>query len=121
MLHSPGRYNEATLAKIGRNTFSSWQQTGHLESVARTAKVRRRAACTPAAVAYALLLGYLEGVAGAALLETFWARVLDAPASHLVDLAGAASQRTLIDFRHSGGVTEVGFSWLLRSFEGQLT
>lgn len=115
-----GRYNEATLAKIGRNTFSSWQQTGHLESVARTVKVRRRAACTPAAVTYALLLGYLEGVAGAALFETLWARVLDAPASRLADLAAAASQRTLIDFRRGGGVTEVGFSWLLRPFEERL-
>jgi len=116
----PGRYNEATLAKIGRNTFSSWQQTGHLKSVARTAKVRRRAACTPAAVAYALLLGHLEGVAGAALFETFWAQALDAPPSRLVDLAAAASQRTLIDFRHGGGVTEVGFTWLLRSLEERL-
>ena len=32
--------------KIGRNTFSSWEQTGHLEAVARTTKVRRRAVCT---------------------------------------------------------------------------
>lgn len=116
----PGRYNEATLAKIGRNTFSSWRQTGHLQSVARTSKVRRRAACSPAAIAYALLLGHLEGVAGAALFETFWARVLDAPPSRLIDLAAAASQHTLIDFRHGGGVTEVGFSWLLRPFEEPL-
>ncbi|MEJ7785704.1 MAG: hypothetical protein WKF96_12940 [Solirubrobacteraceae bacterium] len=116
----PGRYNEATLAKIGRNTSSSWQQTCHLEPVARTTKVRRRAVCTPAAIAYALLLGHLEGVAGAPLFETFWARALDAPPSRLVDLAAAASAHTLIDFRHGGGVTEVGFSWLLRPFEGRL-
>jgi hypothetical protein len=30
-----------------------------------------------------------------------------------------ASQRSLLDFRHSGGVTEVGFSELLRPIEGQ--
>jgi len=116
----PGHYNEATLAKIGRNTFSSWEQSGHLEAVARTRKIRQRAACTPATVAYALLLGQLEGVAGAALFETFWTRVLDWPSSHAVDLATLASQRMLIDFRQSGGVTEVGFSELLRPFEGQL-
>lgn len=116
----PGRYNEATLAKIGRNTFSSWQQSGHLETVTRTQKVRQRATCTPSTVAYALMLGHLEGVAGAALFDTFWAQALDWPRSHLVDLAAVASQRMLIDFRHSGGVTEVGFSELLRPLEGQL-
>lgn len=116
----PGRYNEATLAKIGRNTFSSWQQSGHLETVVRTRKVRRRATCTPATVAYALLVGHLEGVAGGLLFETFWTRILDWPRSHLVGLATTASQRMLIDFRRSGGVTEVGFSELLRPFERQL-
>ena len=116
----PGRYNEATLAKIGRNTFSSWQQSGHLKTVVRTRKIRQRATCTPATAAYALLIGHLDGVAGAALFETVWAEALDGSHSHLTDLATTASQRLLIDFRHSGGITEVGFSELLRPFEGQL-
>jgi hypothetical protein len=116
----PDIYNESTLAKIGRNTSSSWEQTGHLEALARTEKVRRRPVCTPSTVAYALMLGHLESVRGAALFETFWAQVLDHPRSHLIDLATIASQRSLIDFRHSGGVTDVGFSELLRPMEGQL-
>jgi hypothetical protein len=116
----PDRYNEATLAKIGRNTFSSWEQSGHLKSAARTQKLRERAICTPATVSYALLIGHLEGVAGAGLFDTFWTLVLDWPRSHLIGLASTASQRTLIDFRQSGGITEVGFSELLRPFEGQL-
>ncbi len=116
----PDRYNDATLAKIGRNTFSSWQQTGHLKTAARTQKLRERATCTPATVAYALLIGHLEGSAGAALFETFWAQALDWPRSHLMDLASTASQRMLIDFRQSGGITDVGFSELLRPFEGLL-
>jgi hypothetical protein len=116
----PDRYNEATLAKIGRNTFSSWEQAGHLKSSARTQKLRERATCTPGTVSYALLIGHLEGVEGAALFETFWTMVLDWPRSHITGLASAASQRMLIDFRQSGGITEVGFSELLRPFEGQL-
>lgn len=28
--HFPNSYSDATLAKIGRNTLSSWEQTGHL-------------------------------------------------------------------------------------------
>ncbi len=116
----PDAYSEATLAKIGRNTFSSWEQTGHLEAAERTEKKRKRAVCTPAATAFALMLGYLEGVRGGALLDTLWARVLDHPRSHVLDLAVAASQRGLIDFRHSGGVIDVGFNELLRPMEGKL-
>ena len=110
-------YRDATLAKIGRNTSSSWEQTGHLETVARTTKVRRRAVCTPATTAFALFLGHLQGVSGGQLFDTMWAQVLDQPRSHLIDLAAVASQRALIDFRHSGGVTEVRFSELLRPME----
>jgi hypothetical protein len=67
-----------------------------------------------------LLLGHLEGIEGAALFDTVWTRALDRPRAHLFDLAVVASQRSLIDFRHSGGITEVKFSELLRPMEGQL-
>ena len=116
----PAVYNESTLAKIGRNTWSSWEQTGHLVAVARTARVRQRPICTPAATAYALMLGHLQGVRGAALFDTIWARVLGHAEHDLVELAMVASQRALIDFRHSGGVTHVGFTELLRPVQGQL-
>lgn len=116
----PDSYSEATLAKVGRNTFSSWEQTGHLEAIARTVKVRRRPACTPATTAYALLLGHLDGIRGAALFDTIWVQVLDFPRSHLFEMATVASQRSLIDFRNSGGIIDVGFTELLRPMEGQL-
>lgn len=116
----PDAYSDATLAKIGRNTASSWEQAGHLEATSRTGKIRRRPVCTPSAAAYALMLGHLEGIRGAALFDTFWAGVLDQPRSHLIEFATLASQRSLIDFRHSGGVIDVGFSALLRPMEGQL-
>ncbi len=116
----PNSYSDATLGKIGRNTSSSWEQTGHLEAIARTTKVRTRAVCTASTTAYALLLGHLEGVEGAALFDTIWARALDRPRAHLLDLAVVASKRSLIDFRRSGGITEVKFSELLRPMEGRL-
>ncbi|OBI43928.1 hypothetical protein A5707_03935 [Mycobacterium kyorinense] len=115
----PDAYSDSTLAKAGRNTFSSWEQTGHLRAIARTAKVRQRATCTPATTAFALLLGHLEGLSGAALFDTLWARALDRPKVHLIDMAASASQRSLVDFRHSGGITEVGFTELLRPSEGR--
>lgn len=116
----PDSYSESTLGKIGRNTSSSWEQTGHLTSIARTTKVRARAVCTPSTIAFALLLGHLEGIEGAALFDTMWTRALDHPTVYLFDLAAVAAQRSLIDFRHSGGITEVRFSELLRPMEGQL-
>ena len=116
----PNSYSDSTLAKAGRNTFSSWEQTGHLRSMARNYKVRQRAVCTPSATAFALFLGHLEGASGSALFDTLWARALDRPREQLIDMAIAASQRSLIDFRHSGGISEVRFSELLRPMEGEL-
>lgn len=116
----PKPYSDATLAKIGRNTSSSWEQTGHLDAVTRTTKVRRRAVCTPSTTAFALFLGHLEGLAGGSVFDTVWVRALDQPRAHLIDLAAVASQRALIDFRHSGGITEVKFTELLRPIEGRL-
>jgi hypothetical protein len=118
--HFPDSYSESTLAKIGRNTFSSWEQTGHLHPSEPPEKIRVRAVCRPAAVAYACMLGHLEGVRGEALFDTIWAKALDTPRSHLVDLAAGASQRGLMEFRYAGGVMEVGFRDLLRPIEGQL-
>jgi len=62
------------------------------------------------------MLGYLQGVRGEALFETLWARALDRPMSHLLDLAVSASQRRLLEFRHAGGVVDVTFHQLLRPF-----
>jgi len=114
----PDSYGAPTLAKIGRNTFSSWEQTGHLKDVGRSAaKERTRAMCRPADVAYALLLGHVTGARGQGLFATPWARVLDHPRSHLLDLATTASQHGMLELRNAGGVIEVGFRELLRPFE----
>jgi hypothetical protein len=113
----PSSYGAATLAKIGRNTFSSWRQTGHLKDAGRSIKVRIRPVCHPTNVAYALLLGHLEGARGRALFDTLWARVLDQPHSRLFELAAAASQQGMLELRQAGGVVDVGFRELLRTFD----
>jgi hypothetical protein len=65
-------------------------------------------------------MGHLVGARGEGLFDTLWAQMLDQPKSHLFDLAVAASQRGLLEFRHGGGVVEVSFHELLRPFEGEL-
>lgn len=57
-----GTYSDPVRSQVGRNAASSWTQSGHL--VGRSPKVRSRAVCRPAAVAYALLLGHLEDARG---------------------------------------------------------
>lgn len=116
----PGAYSERTRRTTAQKVASSWQQSGHLKLETQTRKVRRRAVCTPNALTYASLLGHIEGFRGQGLFETIWARVLDQPTSMLEDLAFAASQRGLMEYRHSGSVIEVSFHELLRPFDGEL-
>ena len=108
----PDRFNAMTLANFGRHIASSWQQSGHLHG--KLQKVRAQAESRPAATVYALLLGYLCGERGEALFQTLWCRLLDTPVHTLYEQAFTASQRGWIEFRRSGGVTDVGFKYLLR-------
>lgn len=118
--HYPGAYAASTLTKAASNAYASWQQSGHLGPPEGGRKVRQPAACRAANVAYALLLGHIQGHRGEALFETVWAQVLDQPRSQLYDLAFAAAQRGMLEYRNAGGVVEVGFRELLRATEGQL-
>ncbi|MGO9899236.1 MAG: hypothetical protein ACLP0J_06010, partial [Solirubrobacteraceae bacterium] len=75
----PAAYGDNTRRTTAQNLASSWKQAGHLHAETTTRKLRRRVECTPAVLAYALMLGYLEGARGQALFETVWVRVLDRP------------------------------------------
>jgi hypothetical protein len=114
----PGAYKDTTMRTAAQNVSSSWAQSGHLHVERPRRKVRVRVYPTPAVVAYALLLGYLEGARGEHLFETLWVQVLDQPKSHLFDVAAAASQRGMLEFRSAGGVMEITFHQLLRPFDG---
>lgn len=105
------RLNEATLDKVVRNAASSWTQSGHLKGRGR--KVRQSVTPTAATTAYALLLGHLAGTRGAALFESLWAQVLDAPAGELMHLAMDARRLGFLDMSQSGGIIDVAFSRLL--------
>jgi hypothetical protein len=114
----PGAYKASTRRTAAQNIASSWAQSGHLHAERPTTKVRARVRPTPGAVAYALLLGHVQGARGQALFGTLWSQILDQPKSHLVDLAATASQQGILEFRHAGGVVEVTFHHLLRAFDG---
>lgn len=110
----PERFSAHSLRSIGANAASSWQQTGHLHG--KLTKIRQHAASRPTAVAYALLLGHLCGERGDRLFETVWAHVLDSPEGVIRAQAAAAAQQGWLEYRHSGGITEVSFRHLLRNW-----
>ncbi len=105
------RMNDATLDKVVRNASSSWTQSGHLRGRAR--KFRQLVRPTPLATAYALLLGYLEGLRGGRLFETTWTRVLDASPGELRNIAAEAKRLGGLDLRAAGDVIEIGFTTVL--------
>lgn len=105
------RLNDATLDKVVRNASSSWTQSGHLQG--RTRKFRQSVRPTPLSTAYALLLGYLEGLRGGRLFETNWTRVLDATPTELRNVATEAKRLGGLDLKSAGDVIEVGFSTVL--------
>ncbi|QOD04367.1 hypothetical protein [Pseudarthrobacter sp. BIM B-2242] len=111
----PHAYNEGTAAKIGRNTASSWTQTGHLHG--RASKTRRQVEPRPAALAFALLLGHLQGARGPSLYDTQWTAFFDADVREIEAMAGVAGQRGYIELRSGGGIVEIGFRHLLRPME----
>ena len=113
-----GRLNDATLDKVVRNASSSWTQSGHLRGRGR--KIRQRVAATPAAVAYALVLGFALGRRGRLLFETSWAEVLDAPPGELVEVAVDARRLGLIDLKQSGRMIDVSFPAMLTGREREL-
>jgi len=116
----PGAYQAKTISTIAQKAYASWGQTGHLSEAEAGIRVRTRAECHPENASYALMLGHLQGLRGEALFDTIWTQVLDRTRSELDDLAFAASQRGMIEYRSAGGVVEVGFRELLRPMEGEL-
>lgn len=108
------RFSSKTLLECGRRLASSWSQAGYLSGTAT--KTRTKPVVSPAAAAYAMLLGHLEGYRGQRLFATIWAQLLDRPEHEIRGLLIAASQRGLIDFRAVGDVVEVRFGdWLTRT------
>jgi len=105
-----GRYNPI-VAGIGRRAASSWQQSGHLQG--KFKKIRSIPQFSPTSAAYGLFLGYLCGGRGDGLFDTFWSHLLGAPLHVLHDLAITAAKQGLLEYKHSGNVTEVSFRYLM--------
>jgi len=112
------RLNEATLDKVIRNASSSWTQSGHF--LGRGRKTRQKVEATPAATAFALLLGFAVGRRGRLLFEAPWAAVLDTGPSDLVHVAVDAKRFGLLDLKQSGSMIDVSFPMLFTDKEQEM-
>jgi len=111
----PDRFNERSLRRVAGNIASSWTQSGHLRG--RQNKTRATPVCTAGAAMYSILLGYLTGVRGKALLSTVWAKIASPHQETLLQAASAAARRGWFDFKRSGEIYEVRFPDLLTPAE----
>jgi hypothetical protein len=118
--HFAGRMSEETLQHAVSNILRTWQATGHVTSTTPGRRQRSVSAC-PAAVAFALFLGWLEGSRGESLFRTNQMQVLDRSMADCVELAAAASKRGMLDFLNAGGVMELRFPGYLTPEEEALT
>lgn len=112
------RFNESTLDKIVRNASSSWTQSGHLQGRAR--KFRQQIRATPAASAYAFLLGYLQRIRGQNLFTCSWAKVLDLDELEARERTDDAKRLGLLDIKQSGSLIDISFPKLLTEADKEL-
>ena len=113
----PERFSPASLKSFAQNINGSWTQAGFLEGRSRKTRVAPTLAFPN--VVFALFLAYLEGATGERLFQSPWCALLGASEHQLTEHAIAAAQRGIIDFKQSGGITEVRFNDFLTIEEEQ--
>jgi hypothetical protein len=103
----PDRFSPAMLKSLAQNVNGTWTNAGYLQG--RNKKHRSEPEVRPVNVAFALLLGYLQGATGNRLFTTEWTKVLCCRQERLLELARQASYSGLVTFKHSSEVMEVTF------------
>ena len=110
-----GRLSPTTLDTAVRNASSSWTQSGHLQG--RSRKTRQRPRATPAATAYALLIGSAVGYGGRPLFDSPWAVVLDADVNQFLERVLNAKMFGFLEFKYVGEIMDVSFPALVTDKE----
>ena len=109
------RLSPATLDTVVRNASASWTQSGHLQG--RSRKARQRVRATPAAVAYALLIGSAVGFGAHDLYDSPWVVVTDAHLDEFLQLFRKARVLNLLEFKQAGKMTDLSFPALVTNKE----
>jgi len=112
---NPDRYSPASLKSIAQNLNGTWTRGGYLRGKVR--KTRSSPVIRPCNIAFALFLGYLEGLSGQRLFKSNWAIAMNNSADELVDMASSSANRGLLVFMNAGGMMEARFPGYLTSVE----
>ncbi|MGM7448398.1 hypothetical protein ACP7H9_07775 [Idiomarina sp. ST20R2A10] len=107
----PDRFSPATLKSIAQNVNGTWTHAGYL--IGRNKKHRSEPDIRPVNVAFALVMGHLQGASGNRLFNTEWVQMFEYRTDRLLELARLASHAGLITFKHSSEVIDIGFQDLL--------
>lgn len=113
----PDRFSPASLKSFAQNINGTWTQAGFLRGKAR--KTRVAPTLSFPNVVFAIFMAYLEGATGERLFQSRWSALLGVPEHQLTEHAIAAAQRGIIDFKQSGGITDVRFNGFLTREEEQ--
>lgn len=106
------RYSPATLRSLAQNIASSWKQAGFI--LGKVKNIRVEPDISFWVVSFALLLGYIEGKRGDFLLGSKYVKSLNLPDSKIRSLITEAAKRDILQYQHSGNVTTIIFSNLLK-------
>jgi len=108
------RFSNVMRASLTRNLRSSWTQAQYL--CGKVIK-KRISNVTAGAVAYALLLAYLNGGRGHSLFYSNYAKLLDCSVETAIELAEETARKGWIVFKRIGNIMEILFPNILTEQE----
>jgi len=111
--HHPNRFSPATLKSVAQNLASSWKQAGFI--FGKVKNIRVQPEINYRTVAYALMIGYLEGLRGEYLMGSKYIRALGLTETKIRELIAEAAKRDILQYQHAGHVTAIMFPNLLKS------
>lgn len=107
----PNRFSQTSLESMAKNVNATWTNAGFLKG--KSKKYRTEPNVRAVNIAFALLLGYVQGISGNRLFTTQWVNLLQCRTERLYELARVANDIGLISFKHSSEVVDITFSNLI--------
>lgn len=101
-------YTENTLKSSSRNIISSWKQAGFIGD--GKSRLRTQPKITYQVVAYAIVLGVLDGLEGEFLVKSPYIQALGLSSDMLNQLLNEANINDLLKYQNTGGVVSISLT-----------